>query len=147
MEKPQEDTTTIITSLLAKVDVHIENNQISVSHRLSASKRDTSLPKPIIVKFATRSTRGLVYSKRNCFTEKKVDLSEFPGTRHVYVNKNLTSYRRQLFMEVKSAMKKCANPPKYAWTKNGDILIKKDDQSFPEKITSYADLHKLIPCH
>ena len=146
-EKPPEDTTTIKTSLLTKVDVHIENNQISVSHRLPASKRNKSLPKPIIVKFATRSTRGLVYSKHNCFTEKKVDLLNFPGTRHVYVNQNLTSYRRQLFMEVKSAMKKCANPPKYAWTKNGDVLIKKDDQSFPEKITSYADLHKLIPYH
>ena len=146
-EKPQEDTTTVITSLLAKVVLHIEYKQISISHRLPASKRNKSLPKPIIVKFATRSTRDLVYSKRNCFTEKEVDLSDFPGTRHVYVNENLTSYTRQLFMEVKSAMKKCANPPKYAWTKNGDILMKKDDQSFPEKITSYADLHKLIPYH
>ena len=49
VEKPQEDTTTIISSLVAKVDVHIKNNQISVSHRLPASKRNTSLPKPIIV--------------------------------------------------------------------------------------------------
>ena len=31
MEKPQEDTTTIITSLLAKVDVHIDELQLTSS--------------------------------------------------------------------------------------------------------------------
>ena len=126
---------------MSKVNLNLKENDISISHRLP-SQNGSSL-KPIIAKFASQTTRDLVYSKRHEFAELKFDFPDFPGMSRLYINENLTAKRKKLFIRAKTAMKACPDPFKYRWTKNGNILARKDGESIVQKVACYANIQKL----
>ena len=59
----------------------------------------------------------------------------------LFVNENLTHYRKKLFWSTKRAAK--ANNYKFFWTANGKILVKKDDKAPVIAILSETDIDNL----
>ena len=113
------EITEIISELMAQVGVHVENHNISVSHRLNSNI--PGKPKPIIVKFTSRHIRNKVFSAKGKFKTK--DVSKFTGNNHLFVYENLTSYRKRLFKQAKEEARKCKYS--FMWTKGCDIFVKK----------------------
>ena len=109
--------------------VEINQNDISVAHRLPAKKvRDESKkpdPTAIIARFVSRSVRNEIYNNRKF--AKTLSQSNFPieGMQKLYVNENLTRARKYLLWRTKQMARQ--KNFTYIWSKNGRILVRKDD--------------------
>jgi len=60
---------------------------------------------------------------------RTVDLKRFAveGTENIYINENLTKFRKRLFWNAKRKAK--ANGYQFYWTVNGNVLVRKSDDS------------------
>ena len=143
-----EDTTEVVIKIADKLNINLNENDISIAHRLptkrpgKSNNSSTNLPTPaIIARFANRRIRNLIYSKRSA--ARKIPTTEFPvpGITRLFINENLTSYRKKLPWQTKQKMKE--NNYKYIWTKNGRIFIRKDDESNPIEIRRERDTWSL----
>lgn len=100
----------------------LTNEDISISHRLPAN--DSYTP-AIIVKFTRRDVRDRIYSwKRNVNSKNARNLG-FEQDSRLYINESLTQKSRDLLKEVKAF--KRDHFYKFAWTKQGKVLLKKSD--------------------
>ena len=78
-----KDTTEVVIKIAEKLNVNINENDISIAHRVPtkrpsrSSNSRTNLPPPaIIARFANRKIRNLIYSKRS--VARKIPTTEFP---------------------------------------------------------------------
>ena len=60
----------------------------------------------------------------------------------LYVNENLTQYRKKLLWQTKELTKKYHYA--YLWTTNGKIFVKKNEKDEPKIIQSENDYEKLV---
>ena len=111
-EKADECTNTIIVKLAHDMGVEIEEQELSVSHRLG---RKTGKPRPIIAKFVRRDT------KTKMMREKK-ELRGLSGYRHVFLNDDLTTLRSLLVYELKRD-----ETIKSVWTIDGRIICVQEE--------------------
>ena len=132
----KEAVVALINTELEMTDVKPEH--ISTAHGFHKNgKPDNEV---IYAKFTTRDMKNEVFEKRS---KLKKD-----GQRQKYfINQNLTPYRKGLFVEAKKVPY-----VKYKWvTKNGDILMKKDENAKTVKILNHTDLARyrndLAPRH
>lgn len=137
--KQHEDTDAIIQDIAQKVNVKIDVKDISVSHRLPKpfphdAKGTSPYPPAILVKFASRNVRNLIFGNRR-------NLVKNQGTNSIYIRENLSSYNRQLFNKAK-ALKKEKNY-KYLWTNQCRIYVRKNDDSRCLRIENESDLTKI----
>jgi len=63
------------------------------------------------------------------------------GPGKIYINENLTSWRTELFKEVRKVRKKYHNGK--AWTVDGKIFFQPELTSKAQRIDSYEDLKAL----
>ena len=128
-----EEVTQITLDLLNKLEVDIDEEDISIVHRLPVKQRfgRTRFDKPanhptIIVRLVSRQKRNETYAKR--FNAKSI--AEFPVKRmaHLFVNENLTQRRKRLFWLSKQKAKELAGY-NYFWTHNGQIFVRKNEES------------------
>ena len=119
----------------------ISKEDISVAHRTLLPKNaarskgvDPNIA-PIYVKFISRKAKNFVLRKRRVlrgqFNEN--------GDRY-FIFENLTEFRRTLFHEVKASLKTW----RYIYTKEGNIMAKKYQNSRPVKINTYEDLDIIL---
>lgn len=99
------------------------------AHRL-ASKSD-KVP-GIIVRFASQITRDLWFRKRLSLKEAETN---------VFLLENLTGHERSLLWTAKEWAR--ANAYKYAWYRNGNVLLRKQDGGRVLVIRNEDDLRKL----
>ena len=121
-----ESTNSIILKIarLAVPEYDFDESMLSVSHRLPSTRGNTRAP-PIIAKFVRRDIRDMIYSKRrNLSSRSTVDLGLSVSSR-IYINESLTSQSRATFSEVKKFRNQ--HDFKFIWTKNGRVLLKKDE--------------------
>lgn len=119
-----EDTNSIVKQIVHLLDstMNLEEHDISISHRLPAS---AGYIPPIIVKFVRRDVRNKIFNlKRNLSSKSACDLG-FHQESKLYINESLTQKSRALLKEVKSFKKH--NHFKFVWSKQGKILLRKDD--------------------
>ena len=142
----KEDVTQIILDLSEKLEVSLKKDDISIAHRLPQRQRpgrtrSSSIKRhpTIIVRFVSRLIRNQVYANRY----KAKYIKDFPveGMEKLYVNENLTQRRKKLLWQTKQAAKE--RDYDYFWTNNGQIYLRKDEESNKIHIKSETDLDDL----
>ena len=142
--KDNENTNDIVIEIAKLANVEITKDQIPTSHRLAAKPKRNAIdqaarsPPPIIVRFISRDIRNRLYTNRQNLRNANSKHSATDGMNHFYINENLTRYRKKLFWNVKTRAK--SHQFKYYWTSNGNIFVKKSDESQPLLIKSDEDL-------
>ena len=130
-----ENVTQIVLDLDSKLEVKLDNEDISIAHRLPQKKRSAtnnggsqkSAHPAIIARFVSRDKRNKLYENR--FKAKDIDDFPFDGMTELYMNENLTQRRKRLFWRSKQQAKELS----YIWTNNGQINdIKLDDPKLRE---------------
>ena len=141
--KPNENTDYLIQQMAKKLNVKLDEKDISISHRLPTRHEQQEGEKlkspPIIVKFCCQKKRNEIYDKR----KNVLQIKDFgiPEMTELFINENLTAYRKSLLFEARKLKK--LHDYNYIWTKMGEVLIRKNSNSKVLKITTNEDL-KLI---
>ena len=134
-ETADEDIAENVVKLGKVVNVHISPSDIDICHRMGP--RNSSGPKPIIVRFKSHKKKTELYKARKHL--KSVSLNQyFHATNVVYINGNL---RRKLLAKVRKFKKD--NHWHSAWTLDGKIFIKKSQEEQPKIIHAEGDLTKI----
>ena len=138
-ESPEENVAEKVIKLAKVVNVHITDNDIDICHRMSSRRPDA--PKPIIVRFQSYRAKSELYKARKHL--KSVSLKNFfNNTDAVYINENLTNYRRDLFAKARK-FKKDHNWQN-AWTVDGKIFIRKSQSDPAIRIYNAEDLRNCL---
>ena len=119
-----ENTNQIIKKLVKKLNIKICKKDISISHRIKKTYEndDKIQHPPIIVCFANRDIQNKIYSKRTCINQ--ISDYEIPEMERLFINENLTGYRKMLFNKAKKLQKE--HGYKFLWTNQCQILITKN---------------------
>ena len=129
--KEEENTNKIAMEVCKLIDVDITQDQISTSYRLQTKKRanENITSPPIIVRFISRDVRNKVFSNRKLI--RSADMKKFfiNGTENLYVNENLTKFRKKLFWSAKQKAK--SNRFRLYWTANGNVFARRSEKSTP----------------
>ena len=139
-----ENPPQLISTLALKLAIKLEGQDIVFAKRVGNVRRDhiegeVSRPRIIVVRLANRAARDNLLSaarvRRNLTT---ADL-QIPGAPHrIYLNERLTKTNRQLFHETRQAASRLEW--KYAWTKDGRILARKEEGKSVVHIRTEKDL-------
>jgi len=129
-----EDLVQVTVDLAQKMDVKLNEEDISIVHRLplrqrpgrtrSSSSNTTKHP-TIIVRFISRLKRNEMYANRS-----KAKYIEDFGIHHMnslYVNENLTQRRKRLFWLAKQKAKELNY--RFWWSNNGQIYVRENKES------------------
>lgn len=141
-EAAYTSTDEVVIRIGEAINVDIKPEDIEISHKL---KRKTT--KLVIVKFVSHKVKSLLYKARTKL--KNVKTSDiFPSDafssredRRIFINENLTNYRRELFWKA-NKMKK-DNMITNTWTMDGKIFVKTSPSGAPVRIYCEEDLDDL----
>lgn len=135
-----ENPAEIVVNLGKHLGVAIDHRQIDVCHRLPS--RSSDFPPTLLVKFCSRITKNvLLNAKKKNRNLRSADLGVNAPSRMVYLNEHLSPSNRML---LKKAMELKQHGFKYVWTRDCRILVRKNDTSSVNNITSQEDLHKIL---
>ena len=138
-ETQEENIPEKIIKLGKILNVHISNNDIDICHRM-ATRRTNGDPRPIIVRFISYRAKNELYRARKLL--KSVSLNNyFHNKKAVYINENLTSYRRDLFAKVRKFRKD--NQWHSARTIDGKIFVRKSQSDQVKRIYGVEDLKNI----
>lgn len=138
-----EDTDEIVKSIGSLINVDINDEDISISHRLKPSRYSKGPPN-IIVKFHRRNVRDYFLKARSSLRNHTT--ADLPGLgrqlkNKIYISENLTAKNKELFHKSLEVKKKYNF--RFIWTRYGNIFMRKDASSPPVKITSQLDLDNI----
>ena len=157
-----ENTNDLVKRVGLLMDLELQDDDISVSHRLpkneaSYSSRlndgtvssgrivDKALQFPkIIVKFVKRDTKELFYKSRKKLsgkTTKDIDLGRI-SDNNIYISESLTAKNRVLFKECLKFRRNYKF--KFIWTNQGRVYMRRDKDSPSKIISCQADLEGLL---
>jgi hypothetical protein len=137
-----DNTDDLVCSVAALVNVHMQPEDITISHRLKVP-RDANTPPTIIVKFVQRSLRDKLYFAKKYLRDKSTsDLNIWQSaTNKIFVSENLTPKNNLLFKKC-LAVKKSKNY-RFIWTQYGKIYLRKNSNSSAILISKAEDLDNL----
>jgi Baculovirus FP protein len=139
-EQDNENTYTIVTAVANKLGSNITEDDIEFCHRLRKSVRNPARPASIIVKFYSRQIKEIVLSGKKRYKELRasdLDLDSHNNNK-VYINEHLTAVNKNLFYLARNAKQSLGF--KYAWTKNGNVFLRKDEVSPVIRVNKPADV-------
>lgn len=148
-QKDDENLKDIAGKLLTGLAVEYQDNDIDEVYRIPTFEGlpASGLSPPIIIKFKNRCVRDLVFQQRKI---KQIELQKNLDTsilgyktqvRPIYISEQLTPYFQFLFKRARDIKRE--NIVKYAWVKNGKILVKKDEGKCPTiELRHKFDLHQ-----
>lgn len=112
-----------------KLNVTVDQRDISIIHRLKAGSRDSV--RPVIVRFTNKKIRNIVYNAKK--------LLRGSGS-NIYVSEHLTKLNSNLFFEARKLLKE--RKIYGCWTTGGIVHVKfsPDPGSRPTPIYSMTDL-------
>ena len=138
--RPSEETDELVCKVAELVDPEHELSlgDVSISHRLPSREKGRNVP-PIIVKFCGRNVRDRLLSRKRGIRSKTATDLGFTEEFDLYINESLAqkNLNREFFAKVKEFRR--ANHFKFAWTKNGKILLRKDDNSASQDYIFFCD--------
>lgn len=111
-ETPGENTNAIAMDIFRMLNVKVEPSNIDRSHRLRVRRGRKNIPRPIIIKLVNYDLRQQIYERRDM-------LRRDPALYGIYINENLTGYRKAIYRKVRS-LQSCGWS---TWTKDGVICI------------------------
>ena len=128
--------------------IEVTPDQISTSHRLPTRRTrhennstKTFLP-PIIVKFVNRDARNKIYANRKLTRDLDCNNFSVYGTKSVFINENLTRPRKKLLWMTKQ--KAQLADYKYLWTSNGNIFVRKSEETDALAVKTNDDLRLIV---
>ena len=129
-QRVDEDTNSIVIEVPKMMGVKVLPEQISTSYRMAVNPKKNSdqiANPPIIARFTNRDVKNQIYANRKL--ARSIDLRNFSisGTENIYVNENLTVMRKRLFWQTKQKAKEKGF--KFFWTMNGNIFVRKSDDT------------------
>lgn len=147
LEESNENLLHIVTSLGIKLGVSLDERDVVTAVRMGA-KRESGLPRPIVVRLARRATRDqLLSAARVRRSPTTADLSSNgvpapPPPRSFYVNERLTRLNRQLFGKARERARQLKW--KYVWTKEGRVYVRRAEGAEGHRIRSEADIDRIF---
>ena len=117
-----ENVTQIVLDLASKLEVKLDNEDSSITHRLPLKKRSAtnndgsqkSANPTIIARFVSRDKRNKLYENR--FKAKDIDDFPVDGMIEQYINENLPQRRKRLFWRSKQPPKELCYTSIYGQT-------------------------------
>jgi hypothetical protein len=129
--------------------VHLEKWDVVAAHRLPSrnirgkfgGNNDGFADHPFIIKFHSRFTKEKLMKNAR---EANLTAERFGGSRgiRVFFNDHLTKKKSALLRKAK-ILKSKDYEYKYVWCRNGQILVKKDQDAPAYRINNEADIEKL----
>ena len=148
-EIPDENTDNVV---MKRIDEDITAGDIEVTHRVgrqdiqaqasNGTGQRRTRPRPIIVRFTRRQKRDKIYKDRKNIKNTTTDMLGYTVKNNIFVNENLTTYRRNLLRQ--SNEKRKALRYKFLWSYNGTIYVKKDQGMRSIIIRNERDLMKIV---
>lgn len=135
-----ENTDDFVLKIGKAIDIDIRISDISVSHRLPGG--NTEKPAPILVRFISRRKRNEFMKNKRLIKDKDIASFNIEGLGNLFINENLTRFKRELLYEARKLKKLCKY--EYLWTVNGNIYIKKDRLAQRIQINCKNDLAKIV---
>ncbi|XP_052744509.1 uncharacterized protein LOC128199358 [Bicyclus anynana] len=154
-EYENESLTHIITTVAAKLQVNINEQDIATSMRVGPKRPANNLSsgahsfrsRPIAVRLARRSTRDELLKnarvRRGC-TSGDLGLPSHE-VRRVYINERLTRINRQIFTKAREAAR--AARWRFVWTKDGRIFARRAESSDVHMLQTEEDIDKIFNCN
>ena len=93
-EDPREDTTLKVLETARAMGIDIEQEEISISHRLQTMNRKPREPRPIIAKFLRRVVKNNIYKYKHRLKNSECHYN-------VFVNEQLTKERSRVVYQLK----------------------------------------------
>lgn len=144
-EIKNENILSVVAGVGRALGVDICERDVDACHRMGKFNLDSAEPRSIILKFVSRLKKQQFLKarsvKRNlCVGDLDDDWKkEASGKRSVYINEHLTSENKALFKKCRE-FKKDKNI-KYLWVTNGQIKMRKTDNSTIYIITNEKSLN------
>ena len=142
-ESAYTSTEEVVFKLAESLNVDINPNDVEISHKLHRKGI-----KPIIVKFQSHKVKSRMNKERAKLKHVRVaDL--YPGStaatriesERIYLNENLTSYRRDILKQANQKRKDGLLTS--AWAMDGKIFVKTSPEGRPIRIYDKTDLENL----
>lgn len=134
---PGENVTRIALGVLKAVNDKIVEKDIQGVRRLKGKITNNN---PILVKLKYKESRDMIFGNRRRLGG--VNFKEIGiNAKKVFINENLTSDSKELFYHANNFRK--SNNWKFAWTANGNIFLKKHEESKAYLVKQLQDLDKL----
>lgn len=134
---PKENTDKIVKKIGALMNVDIDLDDIEISHRTSSLESAS-----IIVKFQSRRKRNEFWLARKKIFNKNLSDIGFQSDRKFYIGESLTPQNGHLFKMVRDRLVR-TKLYRYAWTHNGTIFVKQDENSKKILIKSTSEIERL----
>jgi len=131
-----EDLEETTIKVAESVGVVLDEDDIDIVHRLYSKAQI----KPILVKFKSHKTKNELYQARRKLRDVKAS-ETFNGAVAVYINENLTAFRRRLYGEVRK--RAYQNKWYRTWTLDGKIFVCKEKGERSIRINHHGDLESI----
>lgn len=141
-EFTNENTTQAIMQIATALKVSIEEEHIKTAVRKTTTSTDSGFPRSIIVTFRNKEKRDeILATKRTQITTQCLGQIDGEQYRPIYVAEQLTARKQYLFKMARDI--KRAQFIKFAWARNGEIFIRKTENSRIIKIKHSDQLKQL----
>lgn len=141
-ERRNENLSAIVEAIGHVLKSPVSLSNVVAVHRVPHAHHQTTRPKNIILKFASRLQRDNLLSAFRKAKSLKTDQVGITGTiTSIYLNEHLTLRKKQLFRKTRET----ANNQnfKYVWVRNGTIMVRERDGSTAFAIRGESDLDKI----
>ena len=142
-ESAYTSTEEVVLKLAEALNVDVKSEDVEISHKLNRKG-----VKPIIVKFQSHKVKSSLYKERAKLKHVRVsDLFPYSSaatrveSERIYLNENLTSYRRGILKEANQKRKD--GLVLSAWSMDGKIFVKTSPDGRPIRIYDKSDLENL----
>lgn len=140
-ETTSEDPQHLIIQIAAALNVNVTEEHISTAIRKSTTTADTGFPRSIIASFRSKQKRDEILTKKHTqITTQCLGLVNELQHRPIYVAEQLTARKQYLFKMARDI--KRAKIIRFAWAKNGEIFIRKTEDSRIIKIKNLEQLQQ-----
>ncbi|KAL3288008.1 hypothetical protein HHI36_002460, partial [Cryptolaemus montrouzieri] len=119
----KEDTKDLVTKIISRIGIPVKTEEFE-SRRIS--KKENS---PIVIKFKSESAKWNILMKKKEIGTLKMKDCGFFGENVIYFNEDLSQTKQELYSRVRK-FKKDKNYD-FAWIKNENIYVKKNESSRP----------------
>lgn len=124
------------------VDIDTLNSDIKSVNRIKSFNTDSGLPRSIRIVFHNKTKRDLILqSKKKIKLNTEMLQLNTNGSRQVFISEQLTSKKQFLFKAARDL--KRDNKVKYAWVKDGEIFIRREENGKMIKIKNIQQLRQL----
>lgn len=122
------------------IDMHEED--IDYVYRIKSNRKETTdKPGPIIVSFTRKEIKERILSSRKNRSIFAAEIGFQNSKNQVYINEHLSKRNKELLWQARKIKKE--KNYKYAWYKNGNIFLRKSDNTGIIKINDESDLNNL----